>query len=71
MYSLSELTNQDTSALYEAGYFSAGISPILLEASKKLMAVLRPQMIPLIESWEIPDEVLISAIGNSYGDIYE
>ena len=28
-------------------------------------------MIPLIESWEYPDEILISAIGNSYGDIYE
>jgi hypothetical protein len=28
-------------------------------------------MIPLIESWEIPDEILNSAIGNSYGDIYE
>ena len=28
-------------------------------------------MIPLIEAWEFPDEVLISCIGNSYGDIYE
>ena len=36
-----------------------------------MMKELRPQMIPLIESWEFPDEILISAIGNSYGDIYE
>ena len=35
------------------------------------MIKLRPQMIPLIESWEFPDSVLVSAIGNSYGDIYE
>ena len=28
-------------------------------------------MIPLIEAFEIPDEVINSCIGNSYGDIYE
>jgi hypothetical protein len=32
---------------------------------------LRPQMIPLVEVCGFPDEVLCSAIGNSYGDIYE
>lgn len=32
---------------------------------------LRPQMIPLIEATGFPDELLCSAIGNSYGDIYE
>ncbi len=28
-------------------------------------------MIPLIEAWDLPDHLLVSAIGNSYGDIYE
>ena len=42
VYALSELTNQDTSALYEAGYLQVGTAPILLEAIKKLMGVLRP-----------------------------
>jgi hypothetical protein len=28
-------------------------------------------MIPLIESFAFTDGVLVSAIGNSYGDIYE
>jgi len=32
---------------------------------------LRPQMIPLIEVIGFPDEMICSAIGNSYGDIYE
>lgn len=32
---------------------------------------IRPLAIPLIESIEIPDESICSAIGNSYGDIYE
>ena len=71
IYALTELQNNDSSALYEAGYFAQGTSSVLLEASKKLMVELRPQMIPLIEAWEVPDEMIISAIGNSYGDIYE
>jgi hypothetical protein len=32
---------------------------------------LRPFVIPIIESLKITDESIISAIGNSFGDIYE
>ena len=32
---------------------------------------LRPQMIPIVESYYYPDHLMPSAIGNSYGDIYE
>ena len=32
---------------------------------------LRPQMIPLVECYYLPDDVYPSVIGNSYGDIYE
>ncbi len=71
LFALYEMHNQDNSTLYEAGYFAQGTAPVLLESIKKLLVELRPQMIPLIESWEFPDEILISAIGNSYGDIYE
>jgi hypothetical protein len=67
---LTELLN-DSSPLFETGYFDMGTTPLLLEASKKLMVVLRPQMVPLVEGWRFPDSVLVSAIGNSYGDIYE
>ena len=41
------------------------------QALKLLLERIRPQIIPLIESFELPDSVLVSAIGNSYGDIYE
>ena len=71
LLALYDIQNSDSSALYEAGYFGAGTAPVLLEATKKILVELRPQMIPLLESWEFPDEALISAIGNSYGDIYE
>lgn len=62
---------QDSAPLYETGYFTLGTAPLLLEAAKKLMITLRPQMIPLVESWGLADSTLVSAIGNSYGDIYE
>ena len=41
------------------------------EAVKVLLQRIRPQIIPLIETFNLPDEFLQSAIGNSYGDIYE
>jgi len=40
-------------------------------ALAKQNKIIRPQMIPLLESMRIPDGQLTSAIGNSYGDIYE
>jgi acyl-CoA oxidase len=71
VFALSELLGADGATLYEAGFFQSGVAQILVDANKKLMKYLRPQMIPLIESWGIPDEILVSAIGNKYGDIYE
>ena len=32
---------------------------------------IRPQAIGLVESFPIADEIACSAVGNSYGDIYE
>ena len=36
-----------------------------------LVKKIRPQLIPIVESYHVPDEILLSTIGNSYGDIYE
>jgi len=62
---------QDSTGLYETGYFKAGSGDMVLEALKIAIGLLRPQMIPLVESFSYPDSFLVSAIGNSYGDIYE
>lgn len=35
------------------------------------MAQLRPQLLPLSEAPYLPDHIVPSVIGNSYGDIYE
>jgi len=70
IYALHELS-LDSVPLYETGFFSLGTAQHILEAQKQLMIQLRPQMIPLVEAFGYPDGVLVSAIGNSYGDIYE
>ena len=44
---------------------------MITEAIKLLNAEIRPQAISIIESFGIPDAYLQSAVGNSYGDIYE
>jgi hypothetical protein len=61
----------DSTSCYEAKYFNEHSSNYILTAVKKINRDLRPQIINIIESVGIPDVVLCSAIGNSYGDIYE
>lgn len=56
---------------YESGYLPKGSQTMINEAFKILLVRLRPQIIPLVETFGIPDTNLVSAIGNSYGDIYE
>jgi hypothetical protein len=70
IYALSELL-KDNSANYESGYFLIGTGSLILDAQKHMMTVIRPQIVSLIEAFGIPDSILCSAIGNSYGDIYE
>jgi acyl-CoA oxidase len=70
IYALTELL-QDSVPLYETGFFAMGTYQHLMEAQKDNIKLIRPQMIPLVEAFAIPDSYLVSAIGNSYGDIYE
>ena len=62
---------EDCKACYETGYFGPRSAKILSDAVKELLVRIRPQIIPLAESFAFPDSLLMSAIGNSYGDIYE
>lgn len=67
---LYELLN-DSAVLYETGYFKPGSGQLVLDGLKELLVKLRPQMIPLVETFNWSDSMLVSAIGNKYGDIYE
>ena len=72
LYGLHHL-HIDSSNCFQSGYFSAEqpFTELILEAIKLVLKELRPQIINIIESVPLPDEISISAIGNSYGDIYE
>ena len=71
LYGLTALM-KDCSSCYESGYFAGKpFSAFIDKAIKHLLKEIRPYAISLIEGYAIPDEVLVSAIGNSYGDIYE
>ena len=56
---------------YESRYLKKGAFHLMNEAIKILLARIRPQLIPIVEGFGFRDSVLTSAIGNSYGDIYE
>lgn len=56
---------------FDSGYLTSGQGDLIDEAFKLMLAKIRPYAIPLAELFNIPDDVLQSAIGNSYGDIYE
>lgn len=56
---------------YDSGYFKRGDQQLLQKAITILLKKIRPQAIPLVELANISDHTLTSAIGNSYGDIYE
>ena len=62
---------QDTESLYESGFFRQGSSRLVNDAFAKLLVELRPQTVPIAETFEVLDGSINSVIGNEYGDIYE
>jgi hypothetical protein len=70
IFGLNELV-KDAVPLFECGYYKQGTLSQLSEGIRFLTKALRPQYISLIEAFDIPDAILNSAVGNSYGDIYE
>lgn len=70
LHGLNELA-KDSQALYDCGYFKPGTGGQIIEAIKLITDEIRPQFVSLIEGFDISDNTLNSAIGNSYGDIYE
>jgi len=72
LYGLHQLY-KDNKACYESGYFASyPYSEYILESMKQINKEIRPVALSIIEgSADVPDNLLLSAIGNSYGDIYE
>ena len=57
---------------HDTGFLERGSLRLIEKAQKLLLIKIRPQIIPIVESFiPVQDSVLMSAIGNSYGDIYQ
>lgn len=59
----------NSGACYETGFFAPAAASQMSLAQDQLVAKMRPQLIPLVESFAI--EEIPSNIGNKFGDIYE
>ena len=72
LYGLWNL-HRDSKGCFETGYFHSGadFGDLILGAIKLVNKEIRPYALSIIESFGLPDHMLQSAIGNSYGDIYE
>ena len=70
IYCLDELLG-DGAAVYDSGFFSPGTYRTMQKAMEQCVAEIRPQLLSLAEVPYLPDHVVPSVIGNSYGDIYE
>ena len=72
IYCLSELLETERgAAVFDSGFFAPGSLRLMQKALERCVTELRPQMLPLAESFNFPDHWIPSVIGNSYGDIYE
>lgn len=63
--------SEDCGAVYAAGYLAPTGFDSIREALDILIKRMRPHLVPLVETFALPDEIIPSSIGNSWGDIYE
>lgn len=54
-----------------SGYLSAQQAELLRSKVDELLTIIRPQAVPLVESFKLPDYLLNSALGRSDGGAYE
>ena len=66
-----ESLNKDNGILSGAGYMTRAAHTQIIQALDVCIKEIRPQMVSLVELQGYPDELVCSAIGNSYGDCYE
>ena len=70
IYGFKCLSN-DLGALLAAKYIDQESGPTVERALKDAIKTIRPMLIPIVEAIALPDEILLSAIGNKTTDPYE
>ena len=59
------------SELLESGYFSPDHMKMIRSSSRKTLALIRPNAVALVDSWDFTDKYLNSALGRYDGNVYE
>lgn len=60
----------EASEFLSSRYLSPQQHELLRNRVHALLAELRPQAVPLVDAWNIPDYLLNSALGRKDGDVY-
>ena len=72
VFCLSDLIEENScGALFDTGFFQPGSLRLMNRALERAVTEIRPQMVPLAETFYAPDYWVPSVIGNKEGDIYE
>lgn len=53
-----------------SGYLSSEQAELLRSKVDELLAIIRPQAVPLVDSFKLPDYLLNSALGRDDGEVY-
>ncbi|KAL7005898.1 hypothetical protein EMMF5_004634 [Cystobasidiomycetes sp. EMM_F5] len=53
-----------------ANYLSPDQAEMLRSRVDELLTIIRPQAVPLVEAFKLPDYLLNSSLGRSDGDVY-
>ncbi|CAG8767102.1 39_t:CDS:1, partial [Racocetra fulgida] len=69
LYFINTVVNQSGDFLID-GYYTKHHISLLKEGQKKLLNIIRPEAIGLVDAWEFSDNDLNSALGRGDGDVY-
>jgi acyl-CoA oxidase len=62
--------DQEASEFMFCGYLTPQQAELNRQRVDELLAYLRPQAVPLVDAFKLPDYLLSSALGRSDGEVY-
>lgn len=62
--------DNDIADFLVSGYFNSNQAELVRAKVDELLSALRPQAVPLVDSFKLPDYLLNSALGRSDGEVY-
>jgi acyl-CoA oxidase len=69
-YTACHTMDTEAAEFLSSGYLSPKQHELLRNRVHELLAELRPQAVPLVDAWNLPDYLLNSALGRQDGDVY-